>query len=82
MSVCEIVAQLKNNARFDAAGHRRRQKPELQRKLIGCAEACAELRLRQQVGVLLHAPERLCAVDAVQPHGDLRRDAVAPRGIR
>ena len=40
MSVCEIVAQLKNNARFDAAGVVA-VKAELQRKLIGCAEAPA-----------------------------------------
>ena len=80
MPVCEIMAQLKDNARFDAAGVVA-VKAELQRKLIGCAEACAELRLCQQIGVLLHALERLRTVDAVQPHGDLRRDAVARKKL-
>ena len=75
MPMVEVERQLKQHARLNAPLVVRGQL-QLQRKGVHRSKICAVVRVRQQIRIVAERILRIRAVNAVQPHGQLRRQAV------
>ena len=75
MAVVEVIPQFKNDRRLHPAIIVA-VKAQLQRQRVGGGKGRAELRQRQEIGIVAEALHSAVAVNAVEAHGDLCRDAV------